>query len=873
MLVGCCAFFAAWLVCLQPAFADQLTIAPSADATLYEESANSSGKGQYLFVGSTRIGLRRRALIAFDIAKALPRGTVITQVALTIHVSRTIAGPKEVALHRVRAAWGEGSSNPKTQEGAGVPASEGDVTWQERQYKQAAWKSPGGDFDAEASATRSVDEAGSYTFSEAGLVQDATDWLDDPSSNFGWIMLAETGEGISAKRFDSREFLGSTRPTLTLTYEPPLTPAGACCDGVGGCGIRFDAQSCDGSLAALGTRCDPNPCPPLVGACCSPDLAGTCVERSLEACAESMGTWRGPGVACAPNPCPPALEPFVDPLPVPPLATPDASTGDGEHYRITMVQTQQKLHRDLPATTVWAYGDGHYTGYPGPTIQAQVDRPVKVTWVNDLRDTQGNLREHHILPVDDCVHGAHHDAPRTVVHLHGAHVPSAYDGQPEQTLLPGQEATYEYPNHQEAATLWYHDHAIGITRLNVYMGLAGFYWLRDPEEDALGLPAGEYEIPLVLQDRSVTADGQLAYPKKWDAHFFGDQALVNGKIWPYLDVKRGMYRFRVVNGSGSRTYLLSLSKSHPMTVIGSDGGLLPKPVQLTKLALSPGERVELVVDFSRHLPGEVVYLFNSADTPYPNGGLPHPLPQLMMFRVGSEAGHSAPLPEVLRPRRELLESSAALSRDFVLANQPNECSGTMWLINGKTFDEITERPVLGTTEIWRFYNPSHLTHPMHMHLVMFQVLDRQSIEETTSDHQHDTPVATPMLTGERRSPRPEESGWKDTVQVGPMEMVRVIAQFTDYEGRYSYHCHILEHEDQAMMRQFETVAPGSQLDGGPAGLDMDSGTPDASGDPVPSLHGQGGCGCSTLPTSGHVGLGWLSWCVACMTWRWRRRRL
>jgi spore coat protein A len=490
---------------------------------------------------------------------------------------------------------------------------------------------------------------------------------------------------------------------------------------------------------------------------------------------------------------------------------------------------------------------------------------VKVTWVNDLRDERGDLRKDHLLPVDHCVHGVHDDIPHTVVHLHGAHVPSEYDGQPEQTLRPGQEATYEYPNHQEAATLWYHDHAMGITRLNVYMGLSGLYLLRDPREDALPLPSGEYEIPLVIQDRSVRADGRLVYPDKYQDHFFGDNAVVNGKISPYLDVKRGMYRFRVLNGSNSRTYTLSLSKQLPMSVIGSDGGLLPKPVELTTLTLSPAERVELVIDFSKHLPGEVVYLSNRARTPYPNGTFDHPLPQIMQFRVGTEAGHTTPLPTFLRSKRELPEASAQVTRDFVLANEPNDCGGSVWLINGKTFDEITERPVLGTREIWRFVNSTHMTHPMHMHLVMFQVLDRQGIEM-----HHDETV----LAGTRLPPRPEESGWKDTVQVGPMEMVRVIAEFTDYAGRFPYHCHILEHEDQAMMRQFETVAPEGQRDAGTGELhDTDGGDHDGGeGPPTKPPRDQAGCGCSMLAGPSQLGLSWLSCCAAWALWRSRRRR-
>ncbi len=189
--------------------------------------------------------------------------------------------------------------------------------------------------------------------------------------------------------------------------------------------------------------------------------------------------------------------------------------------------------------------------------------------------SEGELRTEHILPVDLCLHGPNMqgNTPRTVVHLHGGHVAAENDGYPEDTMLPGEEQTFFYPNLQLPATVWFHDHALGITRLNVYMGLAGLFLIRDQFEADLGLPSGDFEIPLVIQDRSFNADGSLAYPAAWQDHFFGEYVLVNGKVWPYLEVRRGLYRFRLLNGSNSRVYTLSLSNGASFQQIGTDGGL------------------------------------------------------------------------------------------------------------------------------------------------------------------------------------------------------------------------------------------------------------------------------------------------------------
>jgi spore coat protein A len=326
------------------------------------------------------------------------------------------------------------------------------------------------------------------------------------------------------------------------------------------------------------------------------------------------------------------------------------------------------------------------------------------------------------------------------------------------------------------------------------MGLAGFFIVRDDVEAGLGLPAGEHEIPLVIQDRTFTYDGErhrIAYPETWQDHFYGDTVLVNGKVWPYLDVERGAYRLRILNGSNSRMYALALDSGQTFTQIGTDGGLLAAPVELAELMLAPGERADVVVDFSALAPGAEVLLTNAAE----HTGAPV-IPDVMKFRVQSVSGPAPAVPGALAEVPALPESQARHVRDFLLTKESEPCAGSMWMINGLGFDDVTEFPRLGTIEVWRFINRSGVMHPMHMHLVFFQVLDRQPFTIVGGEI---VPSGPPV------PPPPEEAGWKDTVKSMPFEITRVIAKFTDYEGNYPYHCHILEHEDHEMMRQFQTL--------------------------------------------------------------------
>jgi spore coat protein A len=776
--------------------ADELTLVSVKDNTLFSESEDlSNGSGSYFFAGETNGETLRRGLVMFDVAGAVPAGSMITSVSLQLHMSRTEVGNEAVSIHRVLTDWGEGASDASGQEGAGDDAEDGDATWLYTFYDTSdpgsspQWGTPGGDYVNTASATASVGNEGFYTWgSTAATVSDAQLMLDNPGTNYGWIVIGTEGQGQSAKRFDARENNNSDRwPRLTVVFDPPAVD-GACCFPDGTCQV-LSASDCinqGGAFQGTGTDCGGVKCPVIVGACCFDD--GTCLELTSDDCATQSGLYQGDASVCSPDLCPLVLEPFVDALPIPGVAQPVMGEPGGEAtYEIEMTQFQQQLHRDLAPTTVWGYEGA----YPGPTIEAFRDLPVTVEWINALPAT-------HYLPVDTCPHGADDDTSRTVVHLHGGHVPANVDGYPEDWFPTGFSDTYVYPNNQPPATLWFHDHALGITRLNVYMGLAAFYLLRDDAELALDLPTGEFEIPIVIQDRSFNPDGSLKYPHPWQDSFFGDKILVNGKVWPYLDVKQARYRFRILDGSNSRTYVLTLSNGAPFHLIGTDGGLLESPLAVNELTLAPGERADVIVDFTNEAPGTEIFMINSAPAPFPGDPGVGVVPDVMKFVVSAETGDTPQIPATLVPVDELEEEDSVRTRDFALRKLQGGCGGFKWLINDLGWDDITEYPRLGHTEIWRFINHSGMIHPMHVHLVLVQVLDRQDFELIDGEV---VPIGDPM------GPDPTEVGWKDTVRTNPQQITRVIMRFEDYEGLYPYHCHFLEHEDHEMMRQFETQPP------------------------------------------------------------------
>ena len=536
--------------------------------------------------------------------------------------------------------------------------------------------------------------------------------------------------------------------------------------------------------------------------------ANKVVAEEMQASAPTRPAYRTPST----------LERFLDPLPIPKRLTPQSSHKDKVRYRVRMVEFKHQMHSQLPLTRAWGY-EGQY---PGPTFDVMSGIPVEVTWENRL-PTQ------HIFQVDPHIHGAMPPSPavRTVPHLHGSRTTSESDGLPEKWFECGKSARYHYPNDQQAATLWYHDHALGITRLNVYAGLSGLYLLRDAHELNMNLPSGDYEIPLVIQDRLLDDKGQLNYVAYWDEgapvptgvwgpEFFGDLAAVNGAVYPHLDVEPCRYRFRVLNGSNSRFYNLYLNLAlHPTDIpslvrfhqIGTDGGFLSKPVAIEKLLLGPAERADLIVDFSGH-EGKTITLSNNASAPFPGWDLINPihpaLYELMQFRVtlpASSKGNSFSMPTE-RPLPRMEPTATTVSRDFVLSEDVDKQGKSLGLkINGKGYDDpVTESPKLGSIETWRFINTTDDAHPMHLHLVQFQVLHRQGF------NLGDYIVGKKLVfIGTPRPPEENEAGWKDTAVVYPNEVLTIIVRFEGYAGRYVYHCHMLEHEDNDMMRPYEVV--------------------------------------------------------------------
>jgi spore coat protein A len=804
------------LVALWAPFASaaQVTLNPAADTTIYQGTDpvtledfedNSCGAGTGLFSGVTNDGFMRRALLKFDIAGTIPPGAVINSVTLTIDVNRS--GDNQDAtmtLHPVATDWGEGTVNCDSVRGGGqgIDAGTGDATWLDAMFQQVSWASAGGDYGA-ASASAGIPTRGAGTWSDNttgdGMVSDVQSWLDTPASNHGWIVIGDEARSSTTRRFDSRE--GSVKPTLVIDF---TGEGSACCFESGDCSIQPDESTC---LAAGGTSpvpasdtCEPNPCPQPSGACCNPDES--CTDNvPRDVCEAGGGSFNGAGSQCSDNQVDCGLEPFVDPLPIPPVLQPTGTRADGVlQYTVEVVDASQQLHRDLPNTDVWTYNGS----YPGSTIEARVGEPIEVTYINNL--PAAGRRGGHLFQVDECPHGPNYfgDSPRIVTHLHGGHVPSRVDGHPELTILPGEIDVYEYPNNQLPGTLWYHDHALGITRLNVYAGMAGFYLLRDAFEDSLGLPAGDYEIAAVIQDRSFFADGSLFYPPTIQNAFFGDKILVNGMVWPFLNVNQGKYRFRFLNGSQARSYTLRLenladpNQLIPFTLIGTDLGLIGAPVNLDSFVMAPAERFDIVIDFAGFPAGTEIVLRND-DLSTPR------IANVMKFIVQGQPGHTAALPATLRPVPTIPENEATVDRYFRLEQVPEPCTGQEWLVRTLTgpggdptgeeqWDDIIKGVQLGTTEIWSFENPSNIMHPMHVHLVAFQVLDRTPIGGSQ---------ALPLDPWEEQ-PNGDKT-WKDTVRVPPQTVVRVIARYQDYLGKFPVHCHILDHEDHEMMRQFQTT--------------------------------------------------------------------
>jgi spore coat protein A len=445
---------------------------------------------------------------------------------------------------------------------------------------------------------------------------------------------------------------------------------------------------------------------------------------------------------------------FGTPLPIPEVLAPVRRDGTTDHYEITQRPALLGLLPGL-RTAAWTYGGT----FPGPTIVSRAGRRTVVRHRNELSE-----------PV--------------VVHLHGGHTPAASDGYPMDMVMPempgmSHPRDYTYPMNQRAATLWYHDHSMGRTGANIWRGLAGFHLVRDDEEDALPLPRGERDVPLMITDRSFRADGAMTYPGMHDGYengVLGDVILVNGAPWPVLAADPARYRLRLLNASNARRYRLRLDPQPPgggaLVQIGSDGGLLERPIAHDVLEIAPAERFDLVVDFARYPAGTRVRLVNTLGA---DGTA-----EVMRFDVGSGGGaDDSAIPERLSAGVPRLDPAQAVrTRTF----QFKQSGDGVWTINDKEFrpGRALARPRLGEIEVWRFLTDFH--HPIHVHLDPVQVVSRNSGGLGAYDH-----------------------GWKDTVDVRASEAVEVVTRFTDYPGTYLMHCHNLEHEDMAMMADFVTA--------------------------------------------------------------------
>jgi spore coat protein A, manganese oxidase len=544
----------------------------------------------------------------------------------------------------------------------------------------------------------------------------------------------------------------------------------------------------------------------------------------------------------------PRLRRWVEPLPVPPVLD---GRGGGKSFTIAAREsTSWKFHPDLPATKTWGYwSDGPQAGLPylGPTIEATrrpndtVETSVTIEWRNEL--------DRAFLPNDPTLMGAvmPGDPVPIVTHLHGGENHPQFDGTPLQWFTKGGARgphyitnTFTYYNEQRASMIWYHDHALGNTRTNVYAGLAGIYFIRDDQDtgetdNPIGLPAGPYELPLVLQDKTFNVDGSFFYPTEgvtpyhpeWVPEFFGDVAVVNAKIWPFVDVEPRRYRLRIVNGSQSRFYNLQFADENsgqalPFVQIGAEGGLLRGPVPMTALLIAPGERADVIIDFKEHRSRSFI-VTNNARAPYPMGGRAT-LSQLLKIRVNRTlkgTDDTTPAAELQLPALPALPSPS-VTRVQHLSETLDPITGAPINLNVEDapyldehthLPDVTIRPAANAVEDWLLVNTTADTHPIHLHLVTFEVVDRRPFDVAA----YDPKTQAITYTGPAVPAAPNENGRKDTVQAHPGQMTRIRARFElPDEGtielppgvtnpQYVWHCHILEHEENDMMRAFEVV--------------------------------------------------------------------
>jgi len=402
---------------------------------------------------------------------------------------------------------------------------------------------------------------------------------------------------------------------------------------------------------------------------------------------------------------------------------------------------------------------------------------------------------------------------RTVTHLHGQHSDEVSDGAPTNWFGPGESSeVYTYPNQQAPALLWYHDHALGVTRANAQSGLSGMYIIRDPAvEQPLNLPSGDHEVLVIVSDKTFTDDGQLFYPgPEWAPEYYGDTISVNGKAWPYFEVQPHRYRFRLVNAANARYFSLYLDNGDKFTSIGGDGGYLPAPVSEDLILLSPGERADFIIDFSAYAPGENIILKNNAAAPYPGGdSVTNRTCDVLQFRVvASTTTDNSSLPSTLpcKPYNQPSDSVRNRSMTLVELDFPSGEPSAV-LLNNLTYGEpVTEDPYADSVEIWEIINLTDDNHPIHIHNADFRILWRREFNVTLYEEQQ-----VLQFTAEPVLPLPYEAGWKDTIRADPEMVTSIIIHFAPVNGTFVWHCHILEHEDNEMMRPLLIRPQKSQM--------------------------------------------------------------
>ena len=528
------------------------------------------------------------------------------------------------------------------------------------------------------------------------------------------------------------------------------------------------------------------------------------------------------------------LKKYLEPLPVPGAGIVVATPKGLNRYSFTQTEISRQLHPQLPPTPLWAYDDGSglsgQAGSFGMAVVAHSGTPLTVDFTHQLPFTYPDW-----IPVDvrETPLG---NQVRLMTHLHGGFVAGDSDGNPAVSpngFGPGETQTVFYTNQKPqmpASLLWFHDHGLGTTRLNVFAGLAAAYILRDEfdsgaQDNPIGIPGGPYEIPLVVQDRQFNPNGTMLYPRSdipgavWIGEYFGDVMLVNGKVWPFLDVEPRLYRFRILNGCNSRILNLDIGGAS-MWQIGAEGGMWDEPVPVRQVVLAPAERADVLVDFSRlagaRLPVKNLHPPRPVSTPAP------PLTDVMQIRVGKTVSNPGPtsIPTRLPGRAADIPADQVATTRYITLNEIGvDTVNWVLLLNAADFEEAaTETPRAGTVEDWVYVNLTGDTHPMHTHLVTFQVVGRTPFDaaayQSAYGGQSGVPGGidpTPFATGPMLAPDPTERGFKDTVQAHPGYFTTVRAKYDLPDGviapqTYVYHCHIVEHEDNDMMRPF-TVSP------------------------------------------------------------------